>query len=188
MPQGSFNVSRLLRAVGLKNVIEMPVTQTVQPTIPLMTMAGQVPVHTAPQAFGGGVFLGSVGEASVCEIVSLDPGGVIVQTLDTGGGSVIVVPTLQDAPFVWGLAGPIALPLEQTQPLTPVVSLMNLGSGGGAPASTLPRFAGRDPFPNVSPGFYLPKGRRLILSTLSLNALLPISVILLGIQATEAEE
>lgn len=78
MPQGSFNFSRLVRELGLKNVVEMPVRETIQPVLNLDVGEGTYPVHVGPMAISGGKEAGQAGEKTVFELHSLDPGGVVL--------------------------------------------------------------------------------------------------------------
>jgi len=185
MPQGSFNVSRLLRRAGLKNVVEMPVLETIQPVMPLGTMYGQVPVHVPPMSMIGGLPGPTVGEESVIDIHSLDPGGLIVQSFREFTANVITV-TIRAAPFVFITQGPILLVHQVMSNEGAPLSTVNIGTGTGL-TGQLPNFLEIGPGQGFAP-IFIPRGQHMILSMETANLLLRHSMVLIGLPATEGGE
>ena len=91
MAQGAFNVSKLIEQLGLKNVLDMPVRENIQPVIALDSMAGFVPANIGRRFLAGGIPPANVAEFSTFELISLDPGGCVVFGLHQRADADIVV-------------------------------------------------------------------------------------------------
>jgi len=181
MPQGSYNVSALLRALGLKNVIEMPVSQTIQPVLPLESMAGQLPVQNGPTGLFGGNVAAVVGENGAIEVVSLDPGGCIILRFESTSVRVYIVHVQQTAfPFLTGPVTHVPQVLSRDTPLTQVFS----GNGIDTDSFINPRITGLGSGSNFGPVF-LPRGSRMTIVDAGTNVANSWNILILGIAATE---
>jgi hypothetical protein len=184
MPQGSYNVSRLLQELGLKNVVEMPIADNIQTVLPLPTMAGHVPQHNGRVALFGGVQGGVVGEFSLFDIHCLDPGGGIVlgAASDLAPKDVILRPT----PPTWGGVGPVAVPASDYTN-DPTVSVCTKGSQVAAVGFTAPRmYQSIQPSPLAQ--LYVPRGQHFRILSTTVNAQVSLHIQWIGIGATESEE
>lgn len=83
MPQGAFNVSRLIAELGLKPVDRnvLRVLESIQPTMVVGDLSDVTPPHVAPSAFFGGLLIGGVGTSGALQIQSLAQGGSFVEWL-----------------------------------------------------------------------------------------------------------
>lgn len=83
---GAFNVSALIRQLGLKAVSgeDLRVLETIQPVLPVGDLAGLTPAHVPPSAMFGDFVAGGVGTNATMEIQSLAPGGLFVDWLIVG--------------------------------------------------------------------------------------------------------
>ena len=81
MPQGAFNVSRLIAELGLQQIRgdEMRVLESIQPTMQVGDLSDVTPPHVAPSAIFGSVLIGGVGTAGGVQFHSLAPGGSFVE-------------------------------------------------------------------------------------------------------------
>lgn len=181
MPTGTYNISRLIRELGLKNVAEMPVRESVQPVMPLATMHGQVPVHVGGVAVWGGARTAVVGEFSTFQIQCLDPGGGILQWVKQVGTATLVW-ELTAASQIW-LTGPSTL---QRQDFTnnPSPSVAEIGTIAAAGAATLPEMGEQIPNSNFAP-LYVPRGSFVRFTQSASNVTLRMCFGWCGITATE---
>lgn len=179
MPEGSFNVSKLLAALGHKNIVEMPVSKNIQVTMPLNAMAGKTPLHAGGVALIGGFVTGIVAEFSAMAVQCLDPGGGVVQWADGGGVTEArVSPTLP----IW-LTGPTALTVQNFT-RTPTISLGYVGTLA-APLATTPYFTGQAmPNSNYAP-LWVPRGSWFVMTANLANSTRTFGVAWCGIEATE---
>jgi hypothetical protein len=186
MPQGAFNVSRLLRELGLKNIIEMPVRTEIQPTINLDSMAGQIPVHVGGVAIMGGKAQANALEASAFKLTCRDPGGGILMSIQRGASSILRMDLFDGASqTAWGAAGPVPMKvLNFTN--NPTRSILESGSWAvtaGADAIEIAQFVGA---PDYAP-LYIPPGGVLELSGNVVNSSRTLTLLYCGITATEAD-
>lgn len=188
MPTGNFNVSRLLAQLGHKNVIEMPVSKNIQATLPVASMAGQVPVHPAGVTMAGGYQVATVGEYTVYEIQSLDPGGFVWQFSESKTATDVVLAVTPNK-IAYLTAGPIVHPNVN---FTSNFSLSRMTSGTTVlPGSTTtkPRFGANEFFNwNGFAPFLVPRGMNLQIHCVSANTALYLTCGWCGIAATENEE
>lgn len=182
MPTGSYNISRLIAELGFKNVAEMPVLPSIQPTIPLASMAGQVPVHVGSVALGGGVASAVVGQRSAFQLQVLDPGGAVLQFIHdiTVNASGIFV---SDTPLVWA-TGPTPTSVQQFNNGPPSPSLVSLGAVAGGAALTDPEVTVNFPVAQFAP-LYIPRGSYLQLIDSATNKEYRTTICWCGITATE---
>jgi hypothetical protein len=187
MPQGTFNFNRLTRALGLKNIIEMPISPVIQPVIPLDVAKGQVPAHVGSVAMSGGVVGPQVGEQSAIELLSLDPGGIVIQWFSQTSGIAVGI-VLEEAATVWGTLGPTPATILQFNNDNPTVSLLTLGTTLAVAPPTNP-FVIQDGirFADYAP-LYVPRGFRLKIITSIANTLMLASIVWCGITASEGVE
>lgn len=184
MPQGTFNISNLLNRLGLKNVVEMPMAGNIQTVLPLRTMAGAVPCHTGRLAMWGGASPAVPGEYAAFEFVSVDPGGSEILAILQANSAVQVVVVTSGSPIAWAATGPINHPAQQ---FGSELSASSYWSGTVlGPPSTL------DPFivdiqPGLMPPLFLSHGQRLKLTSRAAGVAQNMTVIALGISATQAE-
>lgn len=182
MPQGSFNISRLLRELGLKNIIEMPVSETIQPVLPLASMLGEVPVHVAGAAIFGGSQAQVAAEWGVLELQCLDPGGAVLLFILQAAFNLQVRIEMDTTPTTW-LTGPTALPpLNFTA--NPTLSVANKGTRVAGPSSIIPEFGIGFPAQDFG-AFLIPRGSFLRLASTTANQVLAGSIAICGIAATE---
>jgi len=89
---GAFNVSQLIRELGLTSVSkeDMRVLETIQPTLLVGDMSNVTPPHVGPSALFGAVTVGAVAEVGIFELRCLAPGGGFVEWImfatDATGG------------------------------------------------------------------------------------------------------
>lgn len=188
MPVGSFNVSALLRQLGHKNVIQMPVRDDIQATMPLASMAGQVPVHVGGCAVFGCFQTAIAAEGGALEVVCLDPGGGILQWIESSSGPFRL--TIGTAPAVW-LTGPTpAVPQHFTNDPTATTAQFGTVAILAFPTD-IPYFigggAGGVPNSAFAP-MYVPRGSRVLVQASAVNAIFAGNVGWCGIQATEGGE
>ena len=183
MPEGSYNVSQLLRELGVKNVTEMPVLQDIVPVIPLSTMRNVVPLHQGPVALFGGNLTSVLAEFCTLEIVSLDPGGCIIQWFRDASLVIYEIERLA-APVVWAASGPLVVP-AQNFGTTDLMSVVNRGTiaaiSPGLPAMT----AG---FDAIQAPLFLPRGARARITNVVPNSPFSSNLCLAGVMASQAEE
>lgn len=186
MPQGSFNVSRLLEELGLKNIIEMPVRTEIQPTLNLNSMAGQVPVHNGGCALFGAVQSAVAGEASALSVSSLDPGGCVLNWAFLPNTPFYV--QIIEGPPTW-LTGPTEC-TAQNFTVDPIDSRVWRGTVAAFTSTILPFFSGPITLPNTHfAPLLIPKGFTLNFIVAAANlAYSGLSVCLTGIKATQSEE
>lgn len=187
MPQGNFNVSRLLRRLGHKNQLEMPVLETIQATIPLASMAGQVPVHVGGVTIGGGNSSSAIAEYSGFQLHSLDPGGLVVQWIHNDA-NISFYMGLSDTATTWLSGAGICVPLNFTN--NPSVSVLEFGNAASPVSSLAPQFKGQGllvPSGDFAP-LYVPRGSYLTMLSKSSNTSVRMSFCWCGIMATEAGE
>lgn len=182
MPQGSFNISRLIAQYGLKNVSELPLAERVQPVISLDTMRGQVPMHQGPVALFGGNVGAQAGQYGTFECISLDPGGFVVSFVFISLASGFI--TVTNEPVVWGGLGPIPHP-PQNFGNQPIASVVNSGTTPIVPTVVHPVV------PGIEPGAYaplfVPRGSRIVFTTLSVFQGYNFSIQIMGVTATQPE-
>lgn len=84
---GAFNVSQLIRELGLQTMTgeDMRVLQTIQPTLLVGDLSDVTPPHVAASAFFGVTLAGAVGLAGAVELQCLAPGGCFIEwiTIDS---------------------------------------------------------------------------------------------------------
>lgn len=188
MPQGSYNVSRLLAELGLKNVIDMPVSQSIQPTIPLASMLGQVPYHSAPMAlFGGDVVGAAAPQHSAIELVSLDPGGGLLLYFYQSPGAapprLRIEITDPAFPMAWTV-GPVNHPAQNfgdEDVLTTVASGTTLNAAPAVAPTIL------ELLPASAPALWVPRGKRVrVINAVSGGFGIGFALAWMGIAATQS--
>jgi hypothetical protein len=184
VPTGSYNVTRLLAELGLKNVIEMPVAPTIQPTIPLDTLRGNVPLLQRSVAVYGGTVAAVALEFSAIRVVSLDPGGVSLEWFAQPSGLPLTF-TLRVDPLVTGVLNNAVAHPPQIFGNDPVISTVTSGSLVGAPIAALPIIID---IPISAHGrLHLPRGFQLTLEDDVVNSNSVFGLCLSTFGATEAE-
>lgn len=186
MPTNSFNVSRLLEELGEKNIIEMPVSKTIQPVIALDTMRGQVPLHQSPIALFGGFVAATLGETSAFEITSLDPGGVNLiwfNNSEAVGGPVNVNVNTTGTPLAFLAVGPTVHPPTNFG----VDAILSTVLSGTAAAITNVTARVLQINPGTYAPLHIPRGQRCIFRTAVFNQNLSWGICLQAINATEAD-
>lgn len=182
MPANSYNISRLIAELGLKNVTELPLAERIQPVISLDSMRGQVPLHQGPVGLFGGLTATSLLEYSLFELISLDPGGLVIcfmyHSLLSGFISV------RTDVLAWGAFGPTPHPAQQFGN-TPVASLVNSGTTLVVPSVDEP-IIGQLEAGSYAP-LYVPRGSRAVFQTLSINTAFNFGIQVMGITATQPE-
>lgn len=188
MPTGSYNISRLIDELGLKNVSGLEVVERIQPTLALNSMAGQLPVHVAGSAIFGAAIGPFIAEHGGLQIQSLDPGGFVVQFVQSTTVQTFVLEVKQ-VPAVFGAIGPIACAAEQMNSGPPTLSTCNVGTVALGPPTTAPVFAAGVSMPGgkFAP-FLVPRGQFLMLTTRAQNVSALYAVGITGIAATESGE
>lgn len=181
MPTQSFNVSRLLTALGKKNIIEMPVADTIQPTLPLGSMYGQVPVHMGSVAVAGSIVSAVVGENSSFELQCLDPGGLIIQWIIRGESTSLSF-QVSDTALVWLTGGAAVVNQDFTR--EPSRSVMRSGNIAGIAVSNIPQLGEYIPEARFA-GLYLPRGRFFQMTTGTNNSQRKATICWCGITASE---
>lgn len=184
MPQQNFNISRLLARVGDKNIIEMPLTRSIQATIPLGSMYGQVPVHVAGVAMFGGATGAIVDERAAYEIVCLDPGGGVLQWFDYVGNAKTMRLDLSATPLVWTTGPTIQSNLNFTN--EPTLSFLRMGHVSDALSDTQPSIT--DLHAGDFGPLYVPRGSHVQLVMNSANDAANYYFAWCGISATEGGE
>ena len=185
MAQGAFNVSKLIEQLGLKNVLDMPVRENIQPVIALDSMAGFVPANIGRRFLAGGIPPANVAEFSTFELISLDPGGCVVFGLiQAAAFASQLVTVTQTPPVVWGLSGPVA---HNVQPFgsEPSACRLNAGTVVAAPSSLNPVFDLMGAGWNVP--MFLPHGSRMIVTARTANASFNMTFQCMGIAASQFE-
>lgn len=189
MPQGSLNWTRFVRTLGLKNIVEMPIRETIQPVIPLDVGRGQIPVHSGSLAWAGGKANAAVAEYSCFELVSLDPGGIVILWVQCQS-NVTWAPAVSAVPVTWGIVGPTDLPPVQFTD-TPSISTMTSGTEA-VPAfslTTSPRMRGiSEVYGGGFAPLHLPHGRRFTAYNTAANGTWYFTVGWCAITATEGGE
>lgn len=185
MPTGNYNVSRLLAELGHKNQIEMPVSKTIQVTMPLDSMVGQVPVHVAGMTVAGGWVGAQAGEYPTIELQALDPGGAVLMFTQQNTATDVswqVVP----GPTTW-LTGPgVMTNLDFTN--SPSVSVVRNGTSAAVVNTFLPRFQkGWFNFGGFAP-LLIPRGQTLRIVGNTANVSTYYVIGFCGIAATENGE
>lgn len=129
MGNGTFNLTALYRALGIKNP-EPSVREFVQPVINVGDFAVLTPLHRPPmQAFGGDI-VGVPATFVIIQLLSLGPGGS--QIVDVGAS--LLLPYRTDIPLVAGLTESIA---GATFSNEPVQSRVFFGNDAVEPGSQL---------------------------------------------------
>jgi hypothetical protein len=184
MPQGNYNISRLIGEFGLKNVTELPLARDIQAVIPLDSMRGQLPLHQGPVSLVGGSVPAAALEYSAIQLTSLDPGGLIVMGFSTIGGVLIFSVTTSQTPVVWGAVGPFAyVPTQFGR--DPMQSVIQGGTTAAVPnplTPTLLELRGDQYAP-----FHLPRGWFCLIQCVTVNSAFICSIPLMGIRATEGD-
>lgn len=182
MPTGTYNISRLLRELGLKNVAEMPLRESIQPVIPLASMAGQVPVHVGSVALSGGVASAAAAQRSAFQLQILDPGGAVLQWVHDLSDNVSGIFT-SETPLVWS-TGPTLTRVVQFNNGVPSPSIMNMGAVAGGALLTDPEIGELMPVAQFAP-LYIPRGHYLQIIDTATNDEFRLTVCWCGITATE---
>lgn len=186
MPQGSFNFSRFVRELGLKNVAEMPVRETIQPVINLDVGRGQYPIHTGATAVAGGMQTGGVATKTVFQLHSLDPGGLVLNWIM--GSYLQVVMTCDEMLTGW-VVGPIACPAQHFTSGLQSISTLNKGQSIIADSVIQPNFTLQTAvFVQGFAPLYVPRGNTVRIITAAINQTMFASFSWTGITATQAEE
>lgn len=186
MPAGSYNVSRLIRELGFKNVAEMPVRESIQPVIPLGSMAGQVPVHVGSVAVFGGQTTAVAGQRSSFQLQCLDPGGGILMGLSEVTTNIFMLARLATAPLVWA-TGPTTLPPQQFNNEIPTASVAELGNIAATFGLQAPPLFSNWPVPTFAP-LFVPRGTFVQAQTEGTNVAARCLFLWCGITATEGGE
>ena len=183
MPTSSYNVTRLLAELGLKNIIEMPVSSTIQPTLSLDSMAGQVPLHQSAVSMFGGDAPSVVGEHAGIQIKSLDPGGVVLEWFEQTNPVAMIMQMMSGTPIAWD-TGPTLLP-SQTFGEAPVQSTVEFGYTIGIPPSNTPRVLGilRPRWGKL----LIPRGSFFVIRNIAANFPISFGLQLTAVAATESE-
>lgn len=182
MGTGTYNVSRFLRELGLKNVAEMPVRETVQPVLPLGSMYGQVPVHVASVCMWGGIGIPVGGTFTRYEITCLDPGGGILQAVWQVAPVLSFEIQLTTTPVGWDVGPTLLAPVHFTNEPTP--SIANIGNTAAGVGIDHPRFdfeVGRSAFAPL----FVPRGSQVQIVSEALNVGARVNFLWCGITATE---
>lgn len=182
MPTGGFNISELARQLGEKGIIEMPVSKNIQLTMPLDTMAGQVPAHVAGVAMFGGLQTLIAGEASTFALQCLDPGGGIVVEISNCDVPYSELEVTTTAP-AW-LTGPTAC-ARQDFTNNPCQSVAFFGTQAVSVVFDKPIISTKVGPPVFAP-LYVPRGSWLILRSIVVASIRRWAVTWCGISATES--
>lgn len=182
MSGGAFNISRLIRELGLKNA-EIPVIESIQPTMPLASMAGQVPVHVGAVAMGGGYSAATAAEHSAYQIQVLDPGGLVIQWISALDITATFMVTVQPIPIPWLTRGPVALTVQQFNNGNPTLSQLDVGTAA-APVTTVPAFR-REILACPFAPLFVPRGSYLWVVRETPNSAAWLSLCWCGITASE---
>jgi len=97
MGTGSFNISRLIAELGLKNVPDMAIVERIQPVVNVGDLAGQTPPHVPPSAIFGETAPGAVAQRAFLEIQCLSPGGAFVDWITIDGAPLALMRTAATA-------------------------------------------------------------------------------------------
>lgn len=192
MPQGTFNVRRVIENLGHKNQAEMPVSLNVQATLPLQSMYGQVPVHVAGVAMFGANAPAVAGESSQLRITCMDPGGAIVQFCHVATNNQNIYLSIHDpGGIAWGATGPVNVPaFDYTN--QPTRSTAAYGSLAILFDPLRPMF-GTHNESNILQGgafapWYVPRGKVLVIANATANFSTSFVVGWVGIGASEQDE
>lgn len=79
MGEGQFNIADFIRRIGLKNIREMPVIESVQPVSVVGDQSGLTPRYEAPSGYFGGNVGPVAGQRAIMELTSLGLGGCVVK-------------------------------------------------------------------------------------------------------------
>lgn len=187
MPTGSYNVSRLLEELGLKNVLEMPVRPEIQPVIQLDSMAGQVPAHVGSVALIGGQTGAQAGELSIMDLNVLDPGGGILMFVNRRTLNTFYEIRLSTVPTAFATVGPTRLTNLNFTNGPPTPSFADVGSTLEAATGITFQFGDSGFGWSGYAPLYVPRGTHLKISTLGVTQELRIGLGWCGITATESE-
>ena len=175
----------MLAELGLKNVLELPLAKTIQATMPLGSLAGQVPAHVGSSVIWGGLQGAVVGQVSTFELHCLDPGGGVFNWWHQSSFQNICTMALQTVETVW-LTGPFACnPMQMNN--NPSVSRFSRGTNAVIHTAADPEIQLPMPSSNYAP-MYIPKGSFLTISPASTTAAMRFVMSYTGITATEGGE
>jgi len=174
VPEGSFNIGRLVAQLGLKNVRELPIAENIQPVM----IAGQggdlVAPLIPPQAWAGREIIAVIGEHAAIQLQVFGTGGAYVDVYFgrfRGAGEIEFRLRIDPGdPLVVDPLG-IASQTFNTGPVN-VSSLFLSGTTTVAASSLIPAFAASSssaaPLPGVL-GIFVPNGFRLTIQCDSPN-------------------
>lgn len=151
MAEGQFNIVEFANRIGLKNIRDMPVAESLMPVIVTGDLSGLVPAFRAPGAIvGASSVAGGVGNFRVYELQSLGLGGCLVDYWNLNGGFRFVIsigpPVLSGA----------ALPNQVSSNVAPL-SVMRQGVTAVAPGIDLPTITSND-LQSLDMPWYIPRG------------------------------
>jgi len=101
MPQGTFNVSRLIAELGLQQIKgdEMRVLETIQPVMNVGALSDVTPPHVAPSAMFGGFAASGPGVAGTVQLQCLAAGGGFIEWLTIQSTTTAVSIRVLDTPI-----------------------------------------------------------------------------------------
>jgi len=112
MPAGAFNVSQLIRELGLQRVTgnEMRVLETIQPTMEVADLSAVTPPHQAPTSLFAATVSSTAATFGACGVQSLGAGGCFIDwiTVNFGVGGVLMVIQTTDPGFTLAPVAPMA--------------------------------------------------------------------------------
>jgi len=183
--QGAYNVSKLIEQLGLKNIVEMPVRENIQPVIALESMSGYVPANIGRRFLAGGIPPSNIAEFSTFELVSLDPGGTVIFGLVQAAAFASQLVTVsQTPPVVWGLSGPVVHNIQQFGS-EPSLAQLNTGTTAVGPGILDPIFDLMGSGWNVP--MFLPHGQRMLIVARASNTAFNLTIQAMGIAASQFE-
>ncbi len=181
MPATTFNITQLIRELGLKNVDSMDVVERLQPVVTVADLSDLTPAHQAPKALFGAFIAAVVAERFVMEVQCLAPGGLFVDWLayDSTGNLRISI----NATAVAG-ALPVVAPVGQAS-RDPVRSIVREGT---LPGAVVPGMIVRNEhtFPAGSIGLFVPRAQFFLIQSASTNIQGDIGFTFWEVPATES--
>lgn len=182
MGNGSFNLTALWRALGIKNP-ETSISERVQPIINVGDFTGLVPQHFPPtNVFGGDVTL-VIGEFGTVQVISRDPGGCILKLVQSGTAALAF--QTQAVPEA-GLTPVIPTTQFSNEPVQSIVESGTVAVQPGDPnisPTTIP--SNFQFYPGANPQFWIPPGRVFVMFTVGAAAIINWSLFVVGLPAAE---
>jgi len=124
---GAFNVSKLIRELGLTAVTgeDMRVLETIQPTLLVGDLSDVTPPHVAASAMFGTTITAVAAESGVIELQCLAPGGCFIEWIVTFAGTTNIFMRVTTAAIAGGET--VLTPAGQTS-RDPLLSIVRSGT------------------------------------------------------------